>query len=341
MQRNATVLVTGGAGYVGAVLVPQLLSKGYRVKVLDWFIFKPDVFDAYRNNSELAQIKGDIRDQDLLKRSLKGVDAVIHLACVANDPSFELNPALSRAINYECFEPLVRISKQSGVSRFIYASTSSVYGVSDQPNVTEEHELVPLTDYNKYKGLCEPILLAEQSAGFTTVVIRPATVCGYSPRQRLDLTVNILTNHAYHNRKITVFGGSQMRPNIHINDVVDLYDMLLELPSEKIAGETFNAGYENHTVADLAVTVRDVIAQEVPELGLVKIVTTPSDDNRSYHISSDKIRRALGFSAKRTIADAVRDLIAAFRAGLLPNSMTDPSYYNIRTMQLEETKLTA
>jgi nucleoside-diphosphate-sugar epimerase len=153
--------------------------------------------------------------------------------------------------------------------------------------------------------------------------------------------VNILTNHAYHNRKITVFGGSQMRPNIHINDVVDLYDMLLELPSEKIAGETFNAGYENHTVADLAVTVRDVIAQEVPELGLVKIVTTPSDDNRSYHISSDKIRRALGFSAKRTIADAVRDLIAAFRAGLLPNSMTDPSYYNIRTMQLEETKLTA
>lgn len=333
MNRNATVLVTGGAGYVGSVLVPQLLSKGLRVKVLDWYIFRPDVFDACRADPKLEQIKGDVRDQDLLWRSLRGVDAVIHLACIANDPSFELNPALSKSVNFDCFEPLVRISKESGASRFIYASTSSVYGVSDAPEVTEEHPLVPLTDYNKYKGLCEPVLLEQQSDDFATVVIRPATVCGYGPRQRLDLTVNILTNHAYNNHRITVFGGSQMRPNIHINDVVDLYDMLLALPSKMIGGRTYNAGYENYTVSQLAEIARDVVLQEMPQLGRIEIVTTPSDDTRSYHISSEKIRSELGFTPKRTIADAVRDLLAAFRAGLLPDSMTDPRYYNIRTMQ--------
>src|SRR5574341_1017474 len=177
------VLVTGGAGYVGAVLVPRLLDKGYSVKVLDLYIYGEQVLDAVKNNARLEQIKGDIRDRRLLEQVLRGCDAVIHLACISNDPSFELNPALSRSINYDAFGPLVRISKQSGVSRFIYASTSSVYGVSNAQNVTEDHPLVPVTDYNKYKGLCEPILLAEQSPGFTTVVIRPATVCGYSPRQ--------------------------------------------------------------------------------------------------------------------------------------------------------------
>lgn len=334
MLRGSTVLVTGGAGYVGSVLVPQLISNGYRVKVIDWYIFRPNVFDAWRSDPALQQIKGDIRDLELLRQSLQGVDAVIHLACIANDPSFELNPRLSKSINYDCFEPLVRISKESGVSRFIYASTSSVYGVSDAPEVTEDHPLVPLTDYNKYKGLCEPILLQQQSNDFTTVVIRPATVCGYGPRQRLDLTVNILTNHAYNKRKITVFGGSQKRPNIHIQDVVDLYDLLLQLPTEKIAGRIYNAGYENHTVSQLAEIVHSVVHAEMPELGEIEIVTTPSADNRSYRISSEKIRRELGFIPKRTIADAVRDLLAAFRAGLLPNSMTDPHYYNIKTMQL-------
>ena len=333
MNRNSTVLVTGGAGYVGSVLVPQLLSRGYRVKVLDWYVFRPDVFDAYQSDPNLVQIKGDIRDEKLLRDVLIGVDVVIHLACVANDPSFELNPRLSKAINFDCFKPLVMLSKQSGVSRFIYASTSSVYGVSDEPEVTEEHPLVPLTDYNKYKGLCEPILLDQQSDDFTTVVIRPATVCGYGPRQRLDLTVNILTNHAFNNKKITVFGGSQMRPNIHINDVVDLYDLLLEMPATKIAGRTYNAGYENHTVSSLAEITRQVVLNEIPELGDIEITTTLSADNRSYHISSEKIHRELGFTPKRTIADAVRDLLDAFRHGLLPNSMTDPRYYNIQTMQ--------
>ena len=333
MSALKTVLVTGGAGYVGSALVPKLLARGYRVKVLDLYIFGERIFDALKDDPQLSQIKGDIRDQALLKESLAGVDAVIHLACISNDPSFELNPALSRSINYDAFGPLVRLSKAGGVRRFIYASTSSVYGVSDAKDVTEDHPLVPLTDYNKYKGLCEPILLAEQSAEFTTVIIRPATVCGYAPRQRLDLTVNILTNHAVNAGRITVFGGGQMRPNIHIDDVTDLYVQLLELPAERIAGKTFNAGYENRTVAELSDAVRRVVEREVPDRRRIEVVTTPSDDTRSYHISSEKIKRELGFAPKRTIEDAVQDLIAAFRDGKLPDSMTDIRYYNIKTMQ--------
>lgn len=325
-----TVLVTGGAGYVGAVLVPKLLDRGYRVRVIDLFLFGEDVLPKH---PALDAVKGDIRDQGLLTRMLPGTDAVIHLACISNDPSFELNPALSRSINYEAFGPLVRISKAAAVRRFIYASTSSVYGISDAPNVTEEHPLVPITDYNKYKGLCEPILLEQQSPDFTAVVIRPATVCGYSPRQRLDLTVNIMTNHAVNLGRLMVFGGKQMRPNIHIEDMVDLYTMLLELPDERIAGKTFNAGYENRTIAEVAEMAREVVQREVPGRARLEVVTTPSDDVRSYHISSEKIRRELGFVPKRTIEDAVRDLVSAFRAGRLPNPMTDIHYYNIKSMQ--------
>ncbi len=327
------VLVTGGAGYVGAALVPRLLDAGYRVRVLDLYIFGEHVLDAVKDHPNLEQIKGDIRDHALLKHVLHGCDAVIHLACISNDPSFDLNPALSRSINYDAFGPLVGISKGCGVRRFIYASTSSVYGVSDAQNVTEEHPLLPITDYNRYKGLCEPILLEQRSPDFTTVVIRPATVCGYSPRQRLDLTVNILTNHAVNLGRITVFGGQQMRPNIHIDDMADLYLLLLELPNELIAGKTYNAGYENHTIAGIAEMVRDVVQREVPGGEQIEIETTPSEDMRSYHISSKKIKRELGFVPKRTIEDAVRDLVQAFQAGRIPNSMTDDWYYNIKRMQ--------
>ncbi len=326
-------MVTGGAGYVGAVLVPKLLEQGYDVKVLDLLIFGKNVLNSTGENSRLQIIKGDIRDQNLLKKILPGCDAVIHLACISNDPSFELNPAVSRSINYEAFEPLVKISKESGVRQFIYASTSSVYGVSSAKNVTEEHPLVPLTDYNKYKALCEPVLLRYQSQDFTTVVLRPATVCGYSPRQRLDLTVNILTNHAVNNGCMTVFGGQQMRPNIHIEDIADAYLLLLEVHCEKIAGKIFNAGYQNHTVAELAEKVRDVVQKEIPGKEALEIITTPSNDYRSYHISSEKIKRELGFTPKHTLDDAVRDLLHAFRNDKIPNPMTDIQYYNIKTMQ--------
>lgn len=331
MTDLGKVLVTGGAGYVGAVLVPQLLDRGYRVKVLDLYIYGEESLSAVRQNPNLEEIKGDIRDQDLLRKSAEGCDAVIHLACISNDPSFELDPVLSRSINFDAFEPLVRISKESGVRRFIYASTSSVYGVSDAPNVTEDHPLIPITDYNKYKGLCEPVLLAEQTRDFTTVVIRPATVCGYSPRQRLDLVVNILTNQAFNAARISVFGGEQMRPNLHIQDVVDLYTMLMEVPDDKIAGETFNAGGENLKIREISDTVAGIV-ERVTERA-IEIVTTPTDDIRSYHISSEKIKRELGWMPKYTVEDGVRDLVAAFRAGKLPEPLGDNKYFNIKTMQ--------
>lgn len=333
MKRFKRILITGGAGYVGAVLVPRLLAEGYQVRVIDLFLFGDHLWDGVKNRSFLEEIHGDIRDSSLLENVLEGCDAVIHLACISNDPSFELNPALGRSINYDAFSPLVRISKEKGVRRFVYASSSSVYGISDASNVTEDHPLKPLTDYSRYKALCEPILLNEQSPKFTTLVLRPATVCGYSPRLRLDLTVNILTNHAVNLRRIQIFGGNQLRPNIHIDDLVDLYVSLLEWPDEKIAGKVYNAGYENLSVRELAQKVKTIVEKEMPHLAPIEMITTPTDDHRTYHISSEKICRELGFRPKRMIEDAVRDLARAFQMGKIPNPMTDARYYNIKTMQ--------
>ena len=317
------IFITGGAGYVGAVLVPNLLDNGYVVTVLDLMIYGENVLPSHPN---LNAVKGDIRDQTLLQKLLPGHDAVIHLACISNDPSFELNPDLGKSINLDAFRPLVEISKSSNVERFIYASSSSVYGIKDEPNVHEEMELEPLTDYSKFKADCEKILVEYQSDDFTTVTIRPATVCGYSPRQRLDVVVNILTNLAYHKREISVFGGDQLRPNIHIADMVEAYMALLNADKEKIAGKIFNAGYENQPVSKIAETVKNVVGEDV------KLITMPTDDNRSYHISSKKIKNELGFEAKHTIRDAVQDLCAAFDNNLLPNSLDNEMYFNIKRM---------
>ena len=322
-----TVLVTGGAGYVGAVLVPKLLAKGYKVKVLDLYLYGEDVFDAVRGNSNLEHVKGDIRDHALLERVVPGCEAVIHLACISNDPSFELDLELGKSINYDAFIDLVKVSKARGVRRFIYASSSSVYGIKDVQNVTEELALEPLTDYSKYKAMCEDVLMRERAPGFTTLTVRPATVCGYSPRLRLDLTVNILTSHAVTNRQIKVFGGDQMRPNLHVDDMADFYIKSLEWSDASIDGKIYNVGYHNHKVRDIANMVKGVIGEDV------KIVTTPSDDNRSYHVSSDKIKRELGYAPTRDIEDAVRDLAAAFKEGRIPDAMTDDRYYNIKRMQ--------
>jgi nucleoside-diphosphate-sugar epimerase len=322
------VFVTGGAGYVGAVLVPKLLAAGHSVKVLDLFLYGEDVLDPVKGHPGLALVKGDLRDRTLLQREIAGSDAVIHLACISNDPSFELDPTLGKSINYDAFLPLVQVSKDAGVRRFIYASSSSVYGVKEESDVTEELSLEPLTDYSKYKALCEDVLHRERAAGFATVIPRPAKVCGYSPRQRLDLTVNILTNHAIHTGCIKVFGGDQRRPNIHIDDISDLYVRMLEYSNEAVDGKVYNAGYENHRVGEVADMVRQTLVGRQ-----VEIETVPTDDHRSYHISSAKIQRELGFSPKRTIQDAICDLVDAFEGGRLPNAMTDPRYFNIKTMQ--------
>src|SRR5213082_1245923 len=256
------VLVTGGAGYKGCVLVPKLLEAGYRVVVYDLMLFGSEGLAAHPN---LQLVTGDIRDTKRFARCLQGVDQVIHMACISNDPSFDLDPSLSRTINYECFEPMVKASRDAGIERFVYVSSSSVYGVSDAPDVTEEHPLVPLTDYNKYKGLCEPILFKHQSKDFVTVVIRPATLCGYAPRQRLDLSVNILTNHAINAGKITVFGGSQKRPNLHVQDMCDVYKLLLTVEDGQIAGQTFNAGFQNLSIMEIAQMAKRVVQEEFPQ----------------------------------------------------------------------------
>ncbi len=329
-----SVLVTGGAGYVGSVLVPQLLAAGYRVRVLDLYVFGEEPLAPVRRHPGLEEVHGDLRDDAVVRRALQGMDAVIHLACISNDPSCELDPELSRSINYDCFDPLLRQSVEAGVRRFIFASSSSLYGISDAPQVTEEHPRHPITLYNTFKGMCEDVLFGYQAPGFTTVSIRPATVCGVSPRQRLDLTVNILTAHAVERGIVKVFGGAQQRPNLHIADMVDLYQLLLQLPDDAIAGEAFNAGYQNDTVAHIAETVRRVVEAEMPERGAIQIETTTSDDPRSYRINTDKIRQRLGFVPRRTIEDAVRDLVAAFRAGRLPGALDDPSYYNVKRMKL-------
>lgn len=328
-----TILVTGGAGYVGAVLVPKLLAQGYYVRVLDLYTYGEDVFDLLPDKTHLEEIKGDICDAATVQRALKDCDALIHMACISNDPTFELNPELSRRVNYEAFEPLVRMARIQGVRRFIYVSTCSVYGLSDTEEVTEDHPLLPITDYNKYKGLCEPLLLKYQAPEFTTCIIRPATICGYSPRQRFDLTVNIFTNQAYNKNHMTVFGGSQERPNIHIEDITDLYVRLLEATDEKIAGKIYNAGYQNLSIADVAVRVKRVMMENFPGREPPTIETVPSPDVRSYRISSEKIERELGFLPRHTVEDAVRDLVRAFEAGRFEDPLENIRYYNIRMLK--------
>lgn len=316
------ILVAGGAGYVGSKLVPALLKRGYEVVVLDLYMYGDDVLEAH---PKLTEIKGDIRDPAIVEQALEGCDHVIHLACISNDPSFELNPELGKSINFDAFEPFVQKAKEKGVRRFIYASSSSVYGVKAEPNVTEDMTLEPLTDYSKFKAACEKILFNYMDKDFICTVLRPATVCGYAPRQRLDVVVNILTNHAINTGKIKVMGGSQMRPNIHIDDMVDAYLCVLNAPEENVQGEIFNVGYHNHTVKEIG----EIVAKSVEgcELEIV-----PTDDNRSYHVSSVKIMRALNFVPLRTLEDAVQSLLDAFKAGKLPNSMEDKRYFNIKTM---------
>jgi nucleoside-diphosphate-sugar epimerase len=326
-KRIWNLLVTGGAGYVGSVLIPKLLAEGHKVAVLDLYIYGENVFDEFKEHPRLRQIKGDLRDPQIVRDAVWGCDAVIHLACISNDPSFELNPELGKSINYDSFRPLVRAAKAAGVERFIYASSSSVYGVKDDPEVTEELVLEPLTDYSRFKAMCEDVLAEERVPGFVTCTLRPATVCGYAPRQRLDVVVNILTNQALNTRRIKVMGGTQKRPNIHVQDMADLYVFLLQQPDETIDGEIYNAGYENHTLDQLAEMVRRQVGNDI----MIDVV--PTNDLRSYHVSSEKMRQKLGFEPKHTIEDAIRDLVSAFRAGKLPNSLDDPRYFNIRRMQ--------
>ena len=321
------ILVTGGAGYVGSRLIPKLLDNDYQVTVLDLYMYGKDVFGSYHGHKNLTEVCGDIRDPETVREAMTGCDAVIHLACISNDPSFDLDPELGKSINFDCFRPMVQIAKELQVQRFIYASSSSVYGVKEEKNVHEELPLEPLTDYSKYKADCEVVLKEEAAPGFETVIIRPATVCGYSTRLRLDLTVNILTTHAYFNKEIKVFGGGQLRPNIHIDDMADAYLCVLNASKEQIDGKTFNVGFQNLPVAEIADLVKSAFSEEIA------ITVVPTNDNRSYHVSSEKIQRELGFKPKYTIEDAILGLKAAFEKNLVQDPFTNEAYYNIKRMQ--------
>jgi nucleoside-diphosphate-sugar epimerase len=324
-----SILVTGGGGYVGSALVPELLNHGYHVKVVDLFWYGKDVFGDANNHPELERLELDIRDSAGLKQALTGVDVVIHLACISNDPSFELDPTLGKSINYDAFQGLLQGAVAQGIKRFIYASSSSIYGVKETPDVREDAEPQPLTDYSRFKLDCERDLLAHSGVnGMDRVIVRPATVCGYAPRLRLDLTVNILTINALVNHKIRIFGGKQLRPNLHVRDMVRAYLMFLDAPKAKVDREAFNIGFENRSVEDIAKMVRDTLADPSIELEY-----TPTNDNRSYHVNSEKVKRVLGFETRYTIEDAIKDIADAYRRGLIKDPFNNPLFSNIKRMQ--------
>ena len=282
----------------------------------------------------MKKIKADIRDRAKLIESTRGHDAFIHLACISNDPSFDLDPRLGKSINHDAFVNVIDAAKNSNIKRFILASSTSQYGVKDPKiQVTEDTEPEPITDYARFKIECEK-MLAERAAGeMEYVFVRPATICGYAPRLRLDLSVNILTINALINKKIKIFGGDQLRPTINIKDMVRVYELMLSAPADKIHGQAFNVGYQNKTIREIAEIVKKTIGD--PE---VIFEITPTDDRRSYHINSDKIKRVLGFEVKFNIEDAVLSLVNAYHKGLIKNGLDNPVYHNVKQMSLIKLK---
>lgn len=320
MKQIKKICVTGGCGYVGSVLVRKLAMK-YPVIAFDSMIFGNHISPI--ENVEFVQ--GDIRDNMTLKSVLTGCTDVIHLAAIANDPTSDLDPAITYSVNREAIKALVKIAKQQGVSRFINASSSSVYGVKQEESVTEELSLEPITLYAKLKAEGEEIVGGASSPDFTTVSIRSATVCGVSPRMRFDVIVNILARDAVVKKEITVFGGNQHRPNIHIDDITDVYSMLIEVPANKINGKVYNVGSNNYTVIELAEMAHE-------ETGAKIIVDPNTTDNRSYRISSETIKQELGYTPKKEIRQAIRDIMDAFNQGVFSNP-DDSIYYNIKVMK--------
>ena len=319
-------LVIGGAGYVGSQLVPALLALGRQVTVLDTFWYGRKHLQAI-GNPNLKLIEADMRDIYHVKKEIADATEVIHLACISNDPSFDLNPELGRSINLDSFRPIVKAIKESMVERFIYASSSSVYGIREEENVTEELKLAPLTDYSKFKAECEDIMMNEFSGDQVITILRPATVCGYSTRQRFDLVVNILTAHAIVNKKIKVFGGSQFRPNLHIRDMVDSYISVLTADSKYINREIFNIGSKNLTVKEIAQAVSKEIDETIP------IEYLETNDLRSYRVDSSKILKHIGFQPQRTVNDAIAELKEHFAEFESSNPLIDPRYININRMK--------
>jgi len=313
------LLISGGGGFVGTVLTQRLLSLGHDVRVLDTFWFG----DFIPAHERLTKVRGDMRDGALLDRVLDGVDTVVHLACLSNDPTSDLDADLTRAINYDACVDIVRRAKTSGVGRFIYASSASVYGVRDEADITEDMRLEPITLYSQYKAEIEQIVFNAGSDRFTTVAVRNSTVCGYSPRMRLDLIVSIFVMAAMKKGVITIEGGTQLRPLIHMGDLVDLYVGLLDADHAAIQQQAFNISGDNYRVADVA----RMVQARVP----CELTFTSVTDPRSYHVNTDKARRVLGYTTTRSIESAVDEIKDAFARGLIQE--TDSRCYNIRHLK--------
>jgi nucleoside-diphosphate-sugar epimerase len=307
------VFVTGACGYKGSVLVPKLLQRGHSVRAFDLMWFGNELLP----HPALEVVKGDVRDSAQI--DLDGIDAIIHLSSVANDPCGDLDPKLTWEISCLATMQLADLAKRKGIKRFIYASSGSVYGVKEEAQVTEDLELLPISEYNKTKMCAERILLSYKD-DMVVQIVRPATVCGYSPRMRLDVSVNMLTMQALRNGKITVFGGDQTRPNIHMDDITDVYLFLLDHPEHT---GIFNAGFENITILDIA----KMVARHVP----AEIVVTPSNDPRSYRVNSDRLL-STGFKPRKTVEDAIKELVGMYRQGVLKDQ---ERWYNLKWMQRE------
>lgn len=324
MQFNH-VFITGGAGYVGSALVPRLLENGHKVTVYDLFIYG----DVLKKHPNLALVKGDIRDAKAITKAAKGADAFIHLACISNDPSFDLDPQLGRSINFEAFPNIIAACTKNKVKRLIVASSTSQYGIKPVGfEVTEETEADPITDYAKYKVECERLLNNTNVGNLEYVFVRPATLCGYAPRLRLDLSVNTLTINALLTNKIKIFGGEQMRPALNMKDMVRFYELMLDAPKEKINKQAFNVADKNMTIRQIAELVKKVINDPA-----ITFEVTPSDDKRSYHVNTDKMKKVLGFEIKYGIDEAIQSLIKANKDGLIIDGLNNPLYYNLKRMK--------
>ncbi len=323
------VCVTGGCGFIGSMLVPKLLSSGHEVNVLDPQIYGNGLkhFAPDPKGGSLQIIKADTRDHGAARAALRGCHVVIHLASISNDPCFDLDETWCREMDVDTFEPLVKEAKRVGVERFIYASSSSVYGSKGDAQVTEDAELEPITNYSRSKIECERILTAHRAPGFATCILRPATVCGYSYRQRLDVVVNLLTAAAWRDGEITVDGGAQYRANLHMEDMTDLYVQLVTRPEDDIDGKVWNVGAENLKVMDIAKRVQSRLGNGV------RIVTNPVVDQRSYRVCSDRIREDIGFVPQWTVEQAIDELCRAFAAGAIGRDIRGPEYVNKKRLE--------
>lgn len=321
------VFVTGGAGYVGSKLVPALLDEDYLVKVYDWFLYG----DTLTEHPNLTKVRADIRDRRRVRSELYESDAVIHLACISNDPSFDLDPQLGKSINYDAFPNLVASSRDAGVKRFILASSTSQYGIKPPgTKVTEDVSADPQTDYARFKLACEQFMQShpEIVGDMEYTFVRPSTICGYAPRLRMDLVVNTFTGHAVERKKITVYNGDNVRAALNIDDMVEFYKLMLNAPASLVDRQAFNVSDISAPIRDLAHLVRNTLRDD-----RIEIEEEKTNDTRSYPVDATKARETLGFECLHGIEKAVLSIRDAYNLGKIAEGLSNPMYHNIKRMQ--------